>query len=275
MKPYLDLLRHVLEAGQWADQRAKLSDSSRPRCLSVFGTQTRYNLSQGFPLVTTKRVPFRHVAEELFWFLSGSTNVLDLQAKGVHIWDEWADPETGSLGPIYGKQWRAWDDGESFTDQIQRLVCDIGTANDEPGFCGARRLILSAWNVADILYMKIPPCHVLSQFHVRDGRLSCQMYQRSADLFLGVPFNIASYALLTHLLVHVTGLRVGEFIHTIGDAHIYENHIPQVEEQLTREPRPLPTLSIHGPHDIDALHYDHMSLLEYHPWPTLKGEVAV
>lgn len=274
MKPYHELLRHVIHNGQWVEQRAKLADGSRPRCLSVFGTQTRYDLSQGFPLVTTKRVPFHLVAEELFWFLSGSTNVKDLQAKGVHIWDEWA-VEDGSLGPIYGKQWRAWDDGDNFYDQITNLVRAILDVTRNPHSSFARRLILSAWNVADFNYMALPPCHVLSQFSVRNGLLSCQMYQRSADLFLGVPFNIASYALLTHLLAHVTELRPGEFIHAIGDAHIYENHMLQVKEQLAREPRPLPTLSIHGPKDIDALGYEHLSLLGYEPWPALKGEVAV
>lgn len=275
MNPYLDLLRHVLANGQWTDQRAVLADGTRPRCLSVFGTLTRYDLTAGFPLVTTKRVPFRHVAEELFWMLSGSTNVRGLQAKGVRIWDEWADPETGSLGPIYGKQWRSWDDGEGFYDQIDWLVQAIGQVARDPNSRFGRQMILSAWNVADLPYMKLPPCHVLSQFVVRDGRLSCKMDQRSADLFLGVPFNVASYALLTHLLAHVTGLRVGDFVHTIGDAHIYENHMPQVQEQLTREPRPLPTLSIHGPQDIDDLRYEHLTLTGYDPWPTLKAEVAV
>lgn len=277
MKPYMDLVRSVLAEGEWVEQRAALSDGTRPRCLSLLGTQSRYDLRKEFPLLGLKRVPFRHVAEELFWFLSGSTNVRELQAKGVTIWDEWAAAD-GDLGPIYGKQWRSWEDTFGGIDQIQRLILDIGTARDEPGCSGARRMILSAWNVAAVDSMALPPCHVLSQWHVRNGLLSCNMYQRSADVFLGVPFNVASYALLVHLLAHVTGLRPGWLIHSIGDAHVYENHMPGVEELLIRDGRggpPLPTLTVEGPRDIDEIRYEHLRLSGYEPLPLIPGEVAV
>lgn len=278
MRQYLDQLRMILERGVWKDQRATLKDRSRPRVISLFGMQARYFLSEGFPLVTTKRVPFRLVAEELFWFLSGSTNNNDLKARNVSIWDEWADPETGDLGPIYGKQWRCWESPQGPpVDQIAKLIQGIRSVQADPHHAMGRRLILTAWNPADIDRMRGPfACHTLAHFMVTRGTLSCHMFQRSADMFLGVPFNIASYALLTHLLAHVTGLGVGDLVHTISDGHIYENHLEQVHEQLSREPRPLPRLSISpAVTSLDDVRFDQLTLTGYEPHGKLSGEVAV
>ncbi|QJW95623.1 thymidylate synthase [Frigoriglobus tundricola] len=278
MKQYLDLLRAIRINGVWKEQRAVRADGSRLKCQSLFGAQCRYDLKDGFPLVTTKRMPFRAVAVELLWFLTGSTNNNALKAQGVSIWDEWADPETGDLGPIYGKQWRRWEgpNGE-MVDQISNLLRDIRAVVADPWHSAGRRLIVSAWNPVDIPKVKGPSaCHTLAQFNVTDSRLSCQLYQRSADVFLGVPFNIACYALLTHLLAKVTGLQPGEFIHTFGDVHIYENHVQQVDEQLTREPRLLPRLELADEIvSIDGIRVDQIRLHGYEPHPVLKGEVAV
>jgi thymidylate synthase len=277
MKQYLDLLRHVLSNGTRKHQRAVLQSASRkPDVLSVFGYQMRFDLRDDFPIVTTKRVPFKQVVHELIWFLSGSTNVAYLRQNNVKVWNEWAD-ENGELGPIYGKQWRAWEapDGRKI-DQIAQLVEGIETVKQDPWADVARRLILSAWNVADVPKVKVPFCHTLAQFMLTEGRLSCQLYQRSADLFLGVPWNIACYSLLTHLLAHVTGQGVGEFIHTFGDAHIYENHIEQVEEQLQRKPFPLPRLEIDPSlRTLDAIAPEQINLVGYQSHPSLKGEIAV
>ena len=244
--------------------------------LSVFGRQIRFDLIDGFPMVTTKRVPFGAVVHELIWVLRGSTNVAYLQENGVTIWDEWADEE-GELGPVYGKQWRSWQAPEGRTiDQIAQLIDGIRAVKADPTASVGRRLIVSAWNPADIADMALPPCHTMFQFNVTDGRLSCQLYQRSADLFLGVPFNIASYALLTHLIARVTELEVGEFVHTFGDAHIYENHLDQVDEQLTREPFPLPELQLDPSiSDVGSIRRDQIKLLGYRSHPALRGEVAV
>ncbi|OWK47090.1 thymidylate synthase [Fimbriiglobus ruber] len=289
MDAYHAQLRQILDHGDWKDQRAVLqSTGTRPRIKSLFGMQARYDLRAGFPLVTTKRVPFRAVAVELLWFLSGSTNNNELTAQGVTIWNEWADPATGELGPIYGQQWRNWQtadpsaNGIRTIDQIAKLVNDIRAVVANPQHHAARRLIVSAWNPADVERLRGPSaCHTLAQFNVTAGRLSCQMYQRSADMFLGVPFNIASYALLTHLVGQVTGLGVGDFVHSIGDAHIYENHIPQVEEQLTRAHRPRPKLVLDPA--ITSLDVEQVKLIRaeqirvegYEPHPALRGEVAV
>ena len=238
MRQYLDLLRLVYERGEVKASRAVLeSTGTKPKTRSLFGYQNRYDLTQGFPLVTTKTVPFRQVVVEVLWFLSGSTNVDYLQRHNVKIWDQWAD-ETGDLGPIYGKQWRAWEGGDGQqVDQVAELLRGIEQVKADPTASAARRLILTAWNPADLPKIHGPSgCHTLCQFSMNNGRLSCQLYQRSADLFLGVPWNIASYALLTHLIAKVTGLEAAEFIHTFGDAHIYENHLDQVGEQLTRVP---------------------------------------
>jgi thymidylate synthase len=264
VKPYLDLLRRVL-----ADGRPK-SDRTGTGTLSLFGLQTRYDLSAGFPLVTTKKLHVKSIIHELLWFLRGETNVRSLQAAGVKIWDEWAGPD-GDLGPVYGYQWRSWPapDGRHI-DQIAQLVEEIRRFPD------SRRLLVSAWNVADIPRMALAPCHALFQFYVAGGTLSCQLYQRSADLFLGVPFNIASYALLTLMLAQTTGLRPGEFIHTFGDAHIYLNHRDQVRLQLTREPRPLPTLRLSP--DVRSLfdfRFEDFRLEGYDPHPAIPAPVAV
>ena len=245
MKQYLDLLGDVRDHGERKPTRAVLrSTGEKIDALSVFGRQIRFNLVDGFPLVTTKKVAFGAIVHELIWFLRGSTNIAYLREHGVTIWDEWADAE-GNLGPVYGKQWRSWQavDGRTI-DQIQCLVDGIKAVAADPTASVGRRLIVSAWNPAEIVEMALPPCHTLFQFNVTRGRLSCQLYQRSADLFLGVPFNIASYALLTHLLAHVTALVPGEFIHTFGDAHIYSNHVSQVDLQLGREPLPPPRLRL-------------------------------
>jgi thymidylate synthase len=277
MKQYLDLLRHILEHGKRKPTRAILLSTDRNvDATSVFGYQMRFDLADGFPAVTTKKLAFGNVVHELIWFLKGSTNIRYLRQNGVKIWDEWAD-ENGELGPIYGKQWRAWAAPEGQTvDQIAHLIQGIQAVKADSEASVARRLILSAWNPPDVPKMKLPPCHVLCQFMVTDGKLSCQLYQRSADVFLGVPFNIASYALLTHMLAHVTSLEAGEFIHTFGDVHIYVNHVDQVKEQLGRTPYPLPKLRIDaGVKDLDSLEYKQIELVGYQFHPSIKGEVAV
>jgi thymidylate synthase len=264
MKTYLDLLRHVRDTG------VKKSDRTGTGTVSVFGYQMRFNLEQGFPLVTTKKCHLRSIIHELLWFLKGETNIAYLKANGVSIWDEWAD-ENGELGPIYGYQWRSWPapDGRHI-DQIQRVLDDLKNNPD------SRRIIVSAWNVADLDKMALAPCHAFFQFYVADGRLSCQLYQRSADLFLGVPFNIASYALLTLMMAQVTGLRPGDFVHTLGDAHIYLNHFDQVSEQLSREPRALPTMSLNPEvKDLFAFKFEDFVLEGYDPHPAIKAPVAV
>jgi thymidylate synthase len=277
MGPYLDLLRDVRTHGVRKPTRAVLrSTGEKVQALSIFGRQIRFDLAQGFPLVTTKKVPFGAIVHELIWFLRGSTNIAYLREHGVSIWDEWADEE-GELGPVYGKQWRSWPapDGRSI-DQIADLVEGIHAVRGDPTASVGRRLIVSAWNPAEIADMALPPCHTLFQMSVTDGRLSCQLYQRSADLFLGVPFNIASYALLTHLVAHVTGLAPAEFIHTFGDAHIYSNHLEQVDEQLCREPFPLPRIEIDpAVSDLARICRDQIRLIGYRSHPPLKGEVAV
>lgn len=277
MREYLDLLARVRQHGKRKPQRAKLADGRRPEVLSLFGYQFRVNLADGFPLVTTKKLPWGAIVHELLWFLSGETNVAYLRANKVKIWDEWADA-SGELGPVYGKQWRRWQgaDGQ-LVDQIARLVEGIRRVKADPHASEARRLLLSAWNPGDMPDPKVPTgCHTFAQFNIHDDRLSCQMYQRSADLFLGVPFNIASYALLTHLLAKTTGLQVGDYIHTFGDAHIYENHFEQVDEQLKRQPGPLPTLELDDMiTSMDGLKFEQIRLKNYQPLPPLRGEVAI
>jgi thymidylate synthase len=277
MRQFLDLLREVRLQGDRKPTRAVLrSTGQKIDALSVFGRQIRFDLNDGFPLVTTKQVAFNAIVHELIWFLRGSTNIRYLKEHGVTIWDEWADSE-GELGPVYGKQWRSWaaPDGRT-VDQIVYVLQGIKALKDDPTASVGRRLIVSAWNPADISEMALPPCHTLFQFSVTEGRLSCQLYQRSADLFLGVPFNIASYALLTHVVAHLTELDVGEFIHTFGDAHIYSNHLAQVDEQLAREPLPLPKLEVDpGVVDLDSLSREHIRLIGYRSHPPLRGEVAV
>jgi thymidylate synthase len=280
METYLRQLREIREKGHIKQQRATLQSGVRPRVRAIFGMQARYDLRAGFPIVTTKRVPFKLVAEELAWFLSGSTDNNALRARGCTIWDEWADPVTGDLGPIYGAQWRRWRyDGDKTWDQVRHLVNGIKERVRDPEASIGRRLILTAWNPPEMPKTRGPSaCHTLAQFDVTEDRLSCQLYQRSADMFLGVPFNIACYALLTHLLAQTTGLKVGEFIHTMGDAHIYENHYPQVDEQLSREPRPLPGLAIDPAiRDIDDFKgSSQVRLIGYEPHPRLgPAEVAV
>jgi thymidylate synthase len=264
VKPYLDLLRHVLDHG-----RPK-HDRTGTGTLSVFGYQMRFDLAAGFPLVTTKKLHVKSIIHELLWFLRGETNVRPLQQQGVRIWDEWADPE-GELGPIYGRQWRSWPTADGgHVDQIAQVVDEIRRFPD------SRRMIVSAWNVAELPRMALAPCHTLFQFSVLDGRLSCQLYQRSADLFLGVPFNIASYALLTQMMAQVTGHVPGEFIHTFGDAHIYVNHLEQVRLQLGREPRPLPTMHLNPDvRSILAFRYEDFRLEGYDPHPHIAAPVAV
>ncbi|MCX7628109.1 MAG: thymidylate synthase [Methylophilaceae bacterium] len=264
MKIYLDLMRHILEHGH------KKQDRTGTGTLSVFGYQMRFDLQQGFPLLTTKKVHFKSIVHELLWFLQGSTNIAYLKAHGVTIWDEWAD-ENGDLGPVYGYQWRSWPTPDGgHIDQIAQVVEMIKTNPD------SRRLIVSAWNVADIDKMKLPPCHAFFQFYVADGKLSCQLYQRSADVFLGVPFNIASYALLTMMMAQVCDLEPGELVHTLGDAHLYLNHLEQAREQLSRTPRPLPTLHINpAVKDIFGFRYEDFTLENYDPHPAIKAPVAV
>jgi len=264
MKTYLDLLRHVRDTG------VRKSDRTGTGTVSVFGYQMRFDLAQGFPLVTTKKCHLRSIIHELLWFLKGETNIRYLKDNGVSIWDEWAD-EKGNLGPVYGYQWRSWPapDGRHI-DQIQRVLDDLKNNPD------SRRIIVSAWNVADLDKMALAPCHAFFQFYVADGRLSCQLYQRSADLFLGVPFNIASYALLTMMVAQVAGLKPGDFVHTLGDAHIYLNHFDQVNEQLSREPRPLPTMKINPEvKDLFAFRFEDFTLEGYDPHPAIKAPVAV
>jgi thymidylate synthase len=264
MQAYLDLLRHVLEHG------TEKADRTGTGTRSVFGWQTRYDLNQGFPLVTTKKLHLRSIIHELLWFLRGETNIAYLRENKVTIWDEWADAE-GELGPVYGKQWRSWQGADGSThDQIRWVVDEIRRNPD------SRRLLVSAWNVAELPQMALQPCHALFQFYVADGRLSCQLYQRSADIFLGVPFNIASYALLTHMVAQVTGLGVGDFVHTLGDAHLYSNHFEQAREQLTRVPRPLPTLHLDpSVDDLFAFRFEHIRIDGYDPHPPIKAPVAV
>ena len=277
MREYLDLLREVRLHGERKPTRAFLrSTGQKIDALSVFGRQIRFDLAKGFPLVTTKLVAFNAIAHELIWFLRGSTNIRYLQQNGVTIWNEWAD-SNGELGPVYGKQWRSWATPDGRTvDQIEYVLEGIRALKLDPTASVGRRLIVSAWNPADISEMALPPCHTIFQFNVTANRLSCQLYQRSADLFLGVPFNIASYALLTHIIAHLTQLEVGEFIHTFGDAHIYSNHLEQVDEQLEREPFPLSKLEIDPElHDLSALSREHLRLNGYQAHPSLRGEVAV
>jgi thymidylate synthase len=264
MKQYLALLEHVLQHG------ARKTDRTGTGTLSVFGHQMRFDLTEGFPLVTTKKVHLKSIIHELLWILAGSTNVKDLQQHGVTIWDEWADAD-GELGPVYGKQWRSWaaPDGRVI-DQMAQLVQSLKTKPD------SRRHLVSAWNPADVDAMKLPPCHTLFQFYVADGRLSCQLYQRSGDLFLGVPFNIASYALLTMMVAQATGLVAHEFIHTLGDAHLYLNHLEQAKTQLAREPRPLPRMHLNPEvKDLFAFKYEDFRLEGYDPHPAIKAPVAV
>ena len=264
MKQYLDLMRHVYKNGTLKEDRTGTGTKS------VFGYQARYDLSEGFPLVTTKKCHLRSIIHELLWFLKGETNIQYLKDNGVRIWDEWADEE-GNLGPVYGSQWRSWPtpDGRHI-DQISQIIDQIKNTPD------SRRIIVSAWNVAEIESMALPPCHAFFQFYVADGRLSCQLYQRSADIFLGVPFNIASYALLTMMVAQVCGLEAGDFVHTLGDAHLYSNHIEQTELQLSREPLPLPTMKINP--DVDSIFdfvFEDFELLNYEARPHIKGLVAV
>lgn len=264
MKQYLDLLEHVLSNG------TEKHDRTGTGTISVFGYQMRFNLEEGFPLLTTKKLHLRSIIYELLWFLKGDTNVKYLHDNKVTIWDEWAR-EDGSLGPIYGKQWRSWGCGEGKeVDQIANLIEQIKTNPD------SRRLLVSAWNVGEVEQMALPPCHIIFQFYVADGRLSCQLYQRSADIFLGVPFNIASYSLLTMMIAQVCGLKPGDFVHTLGDAHIYLNHIEQCRLQLTREPRQLPTMRINPERkEINDFVFEDFTLENYDPHPHIKGEVSV
>jgi thymidylate synthase len=264
MRSYLDLMQHVLDRG------ARKSDRTGTGTLSLFGAQLRFDLSAGFPLLTTKKVHLKSIVHELLWFLRGETNTRYLKEHGVSIWDEWADAN-GDLGPVYGYQWRSWPapDGRHI-DQIANVLTQLRQIPD------SRRMLVSAWNVADLDRMALMPCHAFFQFYVADGRLSCQMYQRSADLFLGVPFNIASYALLTLMVAQVSDLGPGELIHTLGDAHIYLNHVEQAREQLTREPRPLPTMTLNPlVRDLFAFTFEDFTLTGYQPHPAIKAPVAV
>lgn len=264
MRQYHELLERVLREGVRKDDRTGTGT------VSVFGHQMRFDLGAGFPLVTTKKLHLRSIIHELLWFLAGYTNIAYLKQNGVSIWDEWAD-DKGDLGPVYGHQWRSWPDGKGgVIDQIAQVIADIRRNPD------SRRLIVSAWNPADVPHMALPPCHLLFQFYVAEGRLSCQLYQRSADIFLGVPFNIASYALLTHMVAQVTGLKAGDFVHTLGDAHIYTNHMEQVHAQLSRSPRPLPTLKLNpAVDDIFAFRFEDIAIEGYDPHPAIKAPVAV
>ena len=264
MKQYLDLLNRILDEG------VQKGDRTGTGTLSVFGNQTRFNMQDGFPLLTTKKLHLKSIIYELLWFLRGDTNVLYLQEHGVRIWNEWAD-ENGDLGPVYGHQWRSWPDYKGGTiDQIANVLDQIKHHPD------SRRMLVTAWNPAEVDQMALPPCHCLFQFYVADGKLSLQLYQRSADTFLGVPFNIASYALLLQMMAQVTGLEAGEFIHTTGDTHLYLNHLEQAKLQLTREPRPLPKMKINPDvKDLFSFKYEDFELTDYNPWPHIAADVAV
>ncbi|MFT4706044.1 MAG: thymidylate synthase [Bradymonadia bacterium] len=264
MKNYHDLLQHILDDG------AAKGDRTGTGTRSVFGYQMRFNLAEGFPAVTTKKLFTRSLIHELLWFLKGSSNIAYLKENKVGIWDAWAGDD-GELGPVYGVQWRSWLGADGNTvDQIAGVIAQI---RENPN---SRRLIVSAWNVAEVPKMALPPCHAMFQFYVADGKLSCQLYQRSADVFLGVPFNIASYALLTHMVAHVTGLQVGDFIHTLGDAHLYVNHLDQAREQLSRTPKTLPTLHLNpSVTEIDDFRYEHIELSGYEHHPAIRGAIAV
>ncbi len=264
MKQYQDLMHHVLETGN------QKHDRTGTGTISVFGYQMRFDLQQGFPVVTTKKLHLKSIIHELLWFLSGDTNIKYLKENGVKIWDEWADAE-GNLGPVYGYQWRSWPTSDgSHIDQISQVVNQLKNNPD------SRRMIVSAWNVADVNKMALPPCHCLFQFYVADGKLSCQLYQRSADIFLGVPFNIASYALLTLMLAQVCNLEPGDFIHTLGDAHIYNNHLEQANLQLGREPKILPVMKLNPEvKDIFSFKFEDFTLENYEAWPHIKAQVAV
>jgi len=264
MRQYLELVRDIIERG------APKSDRTGTGTLSVFGRQMRFDLAEGFPAITTKRLHIRSVIHELLWFIRGETNTASLVKNGVTIWNEWAD-ENGELGPIYGHQWRRWPaPGGRQIDQLQNVIDELRTNPD------SRRLVVSAWNVGDLERMRLQPCHLLFQFYAAEGKLSCQVYQRSADVFLGVPFNIASYALLTMMVARVTGLEPAELVHTLGDAHLYVNHLDQAREQLTRSPRPLPTMTIRaGVQSIDEFRFEDFSLVSYDPHPHIPAPVAV
>jgi len=264
MRQYHELLERILREG------SRKEDRTGTGTLSVFGHQMRFDLSEGFPLVTTKKLHLKSIIYELLWFLAGDTNIRYLKENGVSIWDEWAD-ENGELGPVYGHQWRSWPAGDGqVIDQIAQLLTEIRRNPD------SRRLIVSAWNPADVPKMALPPCHCLFQFYVLDGKLSCQLYQRSADALLGVPFNIASYALLTHMVAQVTGLKVGDFVHSFGDLHLYSNHIEQTELQLSRSPRPLPKLVLNPEvTDLFAFRFEDIAIEGYDPHPAIKAKVAV
>ncbi len=264
MKQYHDLMQHILDTGN------KKEDRTGTGTISVFGYQMRFNLEEGFPVITTKKLHLKSIIHELLWFLKGETNVKYLKENGVSIWDEWAD-EKGELGPVYGYQWRSWPTADGrYIDQITEVINQIKKNPD------SRRLIVSAWNVADINNMKLPPCHAFFQFYVADGKLSCQLYQRSADVFLGVPFNIASYALLTLMVAQVCGLKPGDFVHTLGDAHLYSNHIEQAKLQLSRDLKPLPTMWINPEvKDIFGFKFEDFRLENYDPHPHIKAAVAV
>jgi len=264
MKQYLDLIRHIKAHGVYKGDRTGTGT------LSVFGYQMRFDLSHGFPVLTTKKLHLKSIIHELLWFLKGSTNTQYLTENGVRIWDEWADKD-GDLGPVYGSQWRSWPRPEGgHIDQIEQLISQIKSNPD------SRRLIVSAWNVADVERMALPPCHMMFQFYVANGKLSCQLYQRSADIFLGVPFNIASYALLTMMVAQVCGLEAGDFVHTLGDAHLYSNHLPQVDLQLSRDTFPLPTMHINPEvKDIFGFKFEDFQLLDYQAHEHIKGAVAI
>jgi len=264
MQPYLELLRHVRDHG------TEKSDRTGTGTRSVFGWQMRYDLAKGFPLVTTKKLHLRSIVHELIWFLRGDTNVAYLKENGVSIWDEWVDAK-GDLGPVYGRQWRAWPTADGkVVDQIAWVVDEIKRNPD------SRRLIVSAWNVGELPKMALMPCHTMFQFYVANGKLSCQLYQRSGDIFLGIPFNIASYALLTHMIAQVTGLEVGDFVHTLGDAHLYSNHMEQADKQLLREPRPLPKLALNPEvKSIFDFRFEDVAIVDYDPYPAIKAPVAV
>ncbi len=264
MRQYLDLMRHVREHG------TQKTDRTGTGTLSVFGYQMRFDLTQGFPLLTTKKCHMRSIIHELLWFLKGDTNIRYLRENGVTIWDEWADAQ-GDLGPVYGRQWRSWPTADGrHIDQIAGVLEQLRNQPD------SRRMVVSAWNVGELDRMALAPCHALFQFYVADGRLSCQLYQRSADIFLGVPFNIASYALLTMMIAQVCGLQPGDFVHTLGDAHVYLNHLQQADEQLARTPRALPTMILNPDvSDLFGFHYNDFTLQGYDPWPPIKAPVAV